>query len=54
MAERLSFERGFARSERELQLLSAVNAGEKMHRRAGVKMHHGASSQRPVQLHILI
>jgi hypothetical protein len=31
-----------------------VNAGEKMHRRAGVKMHHGASSQRPVQLHILI
>ena len=31
-----------------------VNAGEKMHRRAGVKMHHGASSQRPIQLHILI
>jgi hypothetical protein len=29
-----------------------VNAGEKMHRRAGVKMHHGGSSQGHVQLRI--
>ena len=35
-------------------LLGLVNAGEKMDRRAGVKMHHGASSQHPVQLHIPI
>jgi len=34
--------------------LLAVNAGEKMDQRAGVKMHHGASSQHPVQLHIPI
>ena len=33
---------------------TGVNAVEKMHRRAGVKMHHGASSQRSVQLHIPI
>jgi hypothetical protein len=39
---------------REARAISVpdVNAGEKMHRRAGVKMHHGTSSQRPVQLHI--
>ena len=31
-----------------------VNAGEKMQRRAGVKLHHGAFSQRPVPLRIPI
>ena len=31
-----------------------VNAGEKMHRRAGVKMHHGASSQGHVELRFSI
>jgi hypothetical protein len=27
--------------------LKTVNAGEKMHRRAGVKMHHGRSQAAP-------
>jgi hypothetical protein len=31
-----------------------VNAGEKVHRRAAVKMHHGACSQGHVERHVSI
>ena len=34
--------------------LRSVNAGEKRHRRVGVKMHHGASSQGYVERQVSI
>jgi hypothetical protein len=36
------------------RLAIAVNAREKMRRRVGVKMHHGASSQGHIERHVSI